>query len=94
MSNFNNDNSSNGSGGGVSEGLAITCAIAAPLLYAINGILDKTAIAIRVRYEYSYIAMVGCVDMTLGYNSINIHYEMIYTFTLKITTIYFYTLIL
>ena len=57
---------------GVSEGVAIICAIAAPILYAINGILDKTVIAVRVRSEYSYIAMVGCMDITIGYlNNIN-----------------------
>lgn len=51
---------------GVSQGAAIVCAIAAPILYAINGILDKTVIAVRVRSEYSYIAMVGCMDICLG----------------------------
>lgn len=59
--------SSGGNGvGGASYALSMACAIAAPIMYAINGILDKTVISIRVRHEHSYIAMVGIVDIFLG----------------------------
>lgn len=46
--------------------IAIVGAIAAPIAYAVNGVLDKTVISVRVRHELSYIATVGCMDAFLG----------------------------
>ena len=46
--------------------IAIIGAVAAPIAYAINGVLDKTVISVRVRHELSYIATVGCMDAFLG----------------------------
>ena len=50
--------------------LAIIAAATAPIVYAINGILDKTVISIRVRFEKGYIALVGCLDTLMGYKNI------------------------
>ena len=71
-SNSDSDSSSSSSSSSfVSAGsgsllLAIIAATAAPVVYAINGILDKTVISIRVRYEKGYIGLVGCLDTLIG----------------------------
>eukprot|EP00727_Mastigamoeba_balamuthi_P012074 m51a1_g749 hypothetical protein (514) ;mRNA; r:518052-519896 len=48
------------------RGIAFSCTIAVPVLTSFVYIIDKVAIAGRVKHTQSYVALIGIVDTTLG----------------------------